>query len=335
MGFFGSLPPILRAFQCLRRYRDTKNVFPHLANFAKYFMSVLYLMTLSLYRIRDTPQLRSIFITFACLNAIFCSVWDLFMDWSLCNPNAKHPFLRNVLGFRRVWVYYVAMVLDPILRFNWIFYAIYTHDIQHSAVLSFFVGFSEICRRGMWSIFRVENEHCTNVHRFRASRDIPLPYALTTPDDTVSTYEETYEPATQQDPILGSPYAGAEDAGTATGTELDLERVATADTLRRRRTLQQQQQQQPPPPVRGMSRVGAMLAAAHAQDFERKKKPDALSGATENMDGDGVSSEFDDEDEDEEDDDNGDEAEADYDAFEDSQNGTGEGEDNGSKTVPN
>ncbi|KAK2756521.1 hypothetical protein FQN54_005414 [Arachnomyces sp. PD_36] len=335
MGFFASLPPILRALQCLRRYRDTKNVFPHLANFMKYLMSVLYLMTLSLYRITDSTKYRAIFITFACINAIFCSVWDLFMDWSLFNPNAKHPFLRNVLGFRKVWVYYAAMILDPILRFNWVFYAIYAHDIQHSAVLSFFVAFSEVCRRGMWSIFRVENEHCANVHRFRASRDIPLPYALSPPVDAMSIDEGAYDRTLQQDPILGSPYGGATETGTTTGADVDLERVATTDTTRRRRMVDQQE---PGPMVRGMSRVGALMATAHAQDFERKKKPDALSGDIKDMGGDEMRTEdsTDYEDDDDDDDDEEDEEGIEDDGtFDDPENRAERGEDVESKEPQN
>ncbi len=66
------------------------------------------------------------------------------------------------------------MALDPILRFNWIFYVIFTNNLQHSALLSFMVSLSEVLRRAMWTLFRVENEHCTNVGRFRASRDVPF-----------------------------------------------------------------------------------------------------------------------------------------------------------------
>ncbi|EGE07104.1 EXS family protein, partial [Trichophyton equinum CBS 127.97] len=136
-GFVTTIPSIWRGFQCLRRYYDTRNAFPHLVNFGKYSFSILYYLTLSLYRIDKSTTLRGIFITFACLNAIYASVWDLAMDWSLCNPYSKNPYLRDFLGFRRRWVYYVAMIIDPILRFNWILYAIFIHDIQHSAVLSF------------------------------------------------------------------------------------------------------------------------------------------------------------------------------------------------------
>lgn len=62
------------------------------------------------------------------------------------------------------------MLIDPIIRFNWIFYVIYANDMQHSNVVSFFVALSEACRRGVWIVFRVENEHCTKYHAFRFSQ---------------------------------------------------------------------------------------------------------------------------------------------------------------------
>ncbi|KAJ6155511.1 hypothetical protein N7470_006077 [Penicillium chermesinum] len=175
LGFFTCFPSVLRAFQCIRRYVDTRNAFPHLLNLGKYIFGVLYYATLSMYRIDRHPRFQAVFITFALLNAVYTSVWDLIMDWSLGNAFAAHPFLRENLAFRRAWVYYVAMVINVVIRFNWIFYAIFVHDIQHSAILSFIVGLTEVSRRGIWTIFRVENEHCTNVTLFRASRDVPLP----------------------------------------------------------------------------------------------------------------------------------------------------------------
>lgn len=100
------------------------------------------------------------------------------MDFSLLQPDARHPFLRDILGLKRRWVYYAIMVIDPILRFGWIFYAIFTHDMQHSTITSFLVSLSEVVRRGMWALLRVENEHCGNVAQYKASRDVPLPYDL-------------------------------------------------------------------------------------------------------------------------------------------------------------
>lgn len=159
LGFFTALPGIWRALQCLRRYHDTRNVFPHLVNCGKYMFTILYYMSLSLYRFSPHPSLMAMFIVFASVNAIYCSAWDIVMDWSLLDPHADHRFLRPVLAFDVAWPYYLAIVVDPIIRFNWILYAVYTHNLQHSTKIAFLVGLTEVLRRGMWVIFRVENEH--------------------------------------------------------------------------------------------------------------------------------------------------------------------------------
>lgn len=274
LGFFSTLPGIWRALQCIRRYYDTRNVFPHLVNCGKYTATILFYITLSIYRIQKTTEHRAIFISFATINATYCSIWDVIMDWSLGDPYAKNRFLRDTLGYKKVWMYYVAMVIDPILRFNWVFYAIYINDLQHSAVLSFVVALSEICRRGMWTLFRVENEHCTNVGRFRASRDIPLPYDLpsTTPSPTASsTRPSTDLPAQTQTP---APSPDLPRTLTPANALTPTRTHETSASLRRRRRRGHSGSEQPSPMVRGLSRVGTMLHAAHAQDFERKRRPE-------------------------------------------------------------
>ncbi|EEP78924.1 conserved hypothetical protein [Uncinocarpus reesii 1704] len=240
--------------------------------------SILYYMTLSLYRINKIESLRATFIVFALVNAIYSSIWDVAMDWSLGNPFSRNPFLRDSLGFRKRWVYYMAMIIDPILRFNWIFYAIFTHDVQHSAILSFLVSLSEVCRRGIWSIFRVENEHCTNVSRFRASRDVPLPYDL--PSDTFDQHSRPFESTTIQQAAAGVPIAHLPPATPATG--VDVERLAADNTtpsgMRHRHGTQPSET-----PGGTLARVGTMLANAHAEDFERRKRPGVV-GSTHDHD---------------------------------------------------
>ncbi|CAG7923077.1 unnamed protein product [Penicillium olsonii] len=255
LGFFQCLPSVWRAFQCIRRYLDTRNAFPHLLNLGKYLFGVLYYATLSMYRIELYTRFQAAFITFALLNAVYTSVWDLIMDWSLGNPYAKTPMLREVLAFRRVWVYYAAMVLDVVVRFNWIFYAIFITNIQQSALLSFVIGVSEVCRRGVWSIFRVENEHCTNVLLFRASRDVPLPYDIPTATPDLDGSPEDVQLQEQQQQQVSTPFMAADvEHGTPSGSSV---------RTRHRR------------PSIGISRVGTIVASAHAQDFERRRLPTA------------------------------------------------------------
>lgn len=263
MGFLSTVPSIWRSFQCLRRYFDTRNVFPHIANLGKYSFSILYYMTLSLYRIQRVDQPRAIFITCASINSVYASIWDLAMDWSLCNPYSKNRFLRDSLAFHSHWVYYLAMAIDPILRFNWILYAISPHGYQHSAILSFFLAFSEVCRRGMWSIFRVENEHCTNVSRFRASRDVPLPYEIPSQARISVGRLEEQNFLTPQLSFLSSSQAATDgDEQNQPGPSPQRRMPSSLEI------------------PRTLSRVGTMLATAHAQDFERRKQPGILENSS-------------------------------------------------------
>ena len=185
----------------------------------------------------------------------------------LCQPYAEHAFLRDVLGYKRPWVYYLAMFLDPILRFNWIFYAIYSNELQHSALLSFFVGFSEVCRRGMWTLFRVENEHCTNVGRFRASRDVPLPYEIGPPSPPTpvepGVSDENQPP--REHPGRSPAWWSSPSHGATSST---LEAQPPSPSLRRRGPVPNNT-----PIQRGIARVGTMIGQAHAQDFEKKRRP--------------------------------------------------------------
>ena len=135
-------------------------------------------MSLSFYRIHRTAEMKALFITLATINSIYSSIWDVLIDWSLGDPYARYPLLRNVLGFKWLWLYYVAMILDPVLRLSWIFYIIYGDVNNHSTTASFFIALAEVLRRIMWTLLRIENEHCANVGNFRASRDIALPYDI-------------------------------------------------------------------------------------------------------------------------------------------------------------
>ena len=166
------------------------------------------------------------------------------------------------------------MVFDPILRFNWIFYAIYSQEVQHSALLSFLVSLSEVFRRGMWTLFRVENEHCTNVGRFRASRDVPLPYDLRSPSqppsptvDLATRWDQLPAPMTRHNTYDGTSFAGL-------STNIEAQQFPSSSSLRRRATLTESET----PIIRGIARVGTAINKAHAQDFERRRPTEATTG---------------------------------------------------------
>ena len=267
MGFFSSLPSIWRFLQCLRRYMDTGDWFPHLANMLKYSFTTLYYCLLSVYRIDNRERNRIPFIIFAAINTLYTSSWDIMMDWSLLQRGSKNKLLRDNLFFKRPIYYYCAMVIDVILRFQWIFYAFFTSQIQQLAVTSFCVALAELIRRFIWIFFRVENEHCTNVTLFRASRNSPLPYAIS------SKVERSIRKLVE---LKYSNLDHAEPMQENTNTErahqnedeadIGLSRIPTAKSkespgeLRRRSTVKST-----------MGTFTDALNKAHIKDFQRRK----------------------------------------------------------------
>ena len=274
-----------RLLQCLRRYKDTGNKFPHLLNGGKYTATILFNATLSIHRMDSRTSTKAVYITFGIINGIYTSFWDIYYDWSLGDPHAKHPFLRKELGYKKVWWYYTAMVIDPILRNNWVLYTIIPLQLQHSAVTSFCVSLTEILRRGMWSVFRVENEHCTNVGRFRASRDVPLPYSLPPEEeeeDHTSGIPRGPVQIDEEQPDEQHPWSSLEAQGnlpaTTSGADFDRAQPPAQAPARRRRggggASSAQDDFRPSPLQRAFTHVGDIFRDAHAEDFERKMKPE-------------------------------------------------------------
>lgn len=324
LGFLSTLPGIIRMVQCFRRYADTRAKFPHLANAAKYGCTIMQYMTLSIFRIQKTLPNRAVFVLFATINSIYTSSWDLVVDWSLLDFRSHNFLLRDTLAYKQHWSYYAAMIIDPIIRFNWIFYGIpyFSDELQHSAILSFLIALTEVFRRGMWVAFRVENEHCTNVGRFRASRDVKLPFKM---NEATENHPLDHDPSARR--IVSSPNPASIAStktprrrlpGQSSPHDTDIEAGVTTEhqvdsspgmaSLRRYRSRQGMTPSQPSPGQGIVSRIGTILQGAHAQDFERRRKPysgDARS-SKEHLAGD---EEDDEEDEDEDEDVHGTDAE--------------------------
>ncbi|KAL4283904.1 hypothetical protein GQ457_16G010460 [Hibiscus cannabinus] len=87
--------------------------------------------------------------------------WDIVKDWGLLNRNSANPWLRDKLAVPHKGVYYVAMVLNCVLRLAWMqqVLGIQTVPFLHKTALAAVVASLEIVRRGIWNFFRLENEH--------------------------------------------------------------------------------------------------------------------------------------------------------------------------------
>lgn len=209
---------------------------------------------LMLWRIYRHWHFLALFATIASINSIYCSFWDVVMDFSLGSFRAKYPGLKKELLFSRAWYYYAEIVVDIILRFNWVFYVIFAYDRQHASIVSFSIALSEVFRRAIWAVFRIENEQCANNRRLRANREPDVPYLSSVVEDVA------------QDPSAPAGVAVGSQHGFVPGTW----EARFADS----------------PAGQVLRRVGSTLATAHAEDFVRKKPEDVHEETEIDSDGD-------------------------------------------------
>ncbi|SCZ99268.1 BZ3500_MvSof-1268-A1-R1_Chr3-1g05915 [Microbotryum saponariae] len=200
-----SLPAIWRLGQSLRRYIDSDGLVIHMLNGGKYTASILQFCFYYSWRIDGSTSIarKAIWIMFAVTNSCYTATWDIVMDWSLLQKNSKNFLLRNELGFRdQKWAYYVATVVNIILRFSWVIYI--TDSGPSLALKGFIVALLEACRRIVWNTFRVESEHCGNVDGYRVTRNVPLPYtpAIMRPRDDQDDHDDLASPRTRKQVVF-------------------------------------------------------------------------------------------------------------------------------------
>ncbi|XP_032309398.1 xenotropic and polytropic retrovirus receptor 1 [Drosophila ananassae] len=177
------LPAWFRFAQCLRRYRDSREAFPHLVNAGKYsttFMVVIFATLKSFYSSHyastfDNPY-TWLWIIASIVSSCYAYTWDIKMDWGLFDKNAgENTFLREEVVYSSTGFYYFAIVEDLALRFIWVLSFYLTEmKIVSSDIMTSITGILEVFRRFVWNFFRLENEHLNNCGKFRAVRDISI-----------------------------------------------------------------------------------------------------------------------------------------------------------------
>ncbi|XP_038063830.1 xenotropic and polytropic retrovirus receptor 1 homolog [Patiria miniata] len=175
------LPAWFRFAQCLRRYRDTRQAFPHLVNAGKYsttFFVVIFASLVSTtiddYAHFYQNPLFYIWMLSAFISSCYTLTWDLKMDWGLLEISAESKLLRKEIVYWDKY-YYFAMVEDFLLRFIWtVSVSLELLGAVHGDILRSILAPLEVFRRFVWNFFRLENEHLNNCGQFRAVRDISI-----------------------------------------------------------------------------------------------------------------------------------------------------------------
>ncbi|KAK3921286.1 Xenotropic and polytropic retrovirus receptor 1 [Frankliniella fusca] len=176
-------PAWLRFAQCLRRYRDTREANPHLANAVKYFTVFVVIFFTSLathyedyYEHQYLNPYFYLWILSSIGSSMFAYIWDIKLDWGLFDKNAgNNKFLREEIVYSSVWYYYFGIVEDLLLRFGWVFsLSLSELGYVHGELMVTILSPLEVFRRFVWNFFRLENEHLNNCGKFRAVRDISV-----------------------------------------------------------------------------------------------------------------------------------------------------------------
>ena len=164
------LPALWRLFQCLRCFYDTREV-RHLINAGKYSTTFPVVVFATLFAVKVKPgfslahlNLNDVGWIIICwllssfVHALYTFIWDIYCDWGLLQLR-KGTLLRPKILYRSKCFYFIAIVLDMILRFAWtlkLTLAIVWHvdsDLIYTGLVV-----AEILRRFVWNFFRVEFE---------------------------------------------------------------------------------------------------------------------------------------------------------------------------------
>ncbi|XP_022670027.1 xenotropic and polytropic retrovirus receptor 1-like isoform X3 [Varroa destructor] len=177
------LPAWFRFAQCLRRYRDTREAFPHLVNAGKYsttFFTITFSTLFNLYKSQyeslSSNPFFYLWVVSMIVSSCYTYTWDIRMDWGLFDANAgENRFLREEIVYSSIHYYYGAIVADLLLRFGWTLSLSLTElGLIHADLMVTILSPLEVFRRFVWNFFRLENEHLNNCGKFRAVRDISV-----------------------------------------------------------------------------------------------------------------------------------------------------------------
>ncbi|KAF3644000.1 Phosphate transporter PHO1 -like protein 5 [Capsicum annuum] len=166
-----------RFIQCLRRLFEEKDSMQGL-NALKYFSTIVALVMRTLYDQKRGTFWRVMAASTSGITTVANTYWDLVIDWGLLQRNSRNRWLRDKLLVPHKIVYFVAIVLDIILRFVWMQLVLDIRELPflHRKAFVAVVACLEILRRGIWNFFRLENEHLNNVGKYRAFKSVPLPF---------------------------------------------------------------------------------------------------------------------------------------------------------------
>ncbi|KAM3706780.1 hypothetical protein ACJW30_03G178800 [Castanea mollissima] len=137
----------------------------------------LYPVTLPDFFLAD--QLTSQVQAFRSFELYICyySLGEYSRRQSKCLSHGVYNTFYFIVAVIPYWLRFLQ-VLNIVLRFAWMQLVLEfrLHSLHKMTIITIF-SCLEIIRRGIWSFFRLENEHLNNVGKYRAFKSVPLPFS--------------------------------------------------------------------------------------------------------------------------------------------------------------
>ena len=145
----------------------------HMGNTFKYLSSIISAVISYVYNLGYT-NLLWLWIFSSTISTLYAYLWDLNFDWALLEKNQKNWLLRKYITFEPKRNYYIVMVTNFLMRMAWTLTLSpsIARYFGNSSLLSLVTGCIEIIRRGIWNLFRIEQEHIKKCNEFRAIPDM-------------------------------------------------------------------------------------------------------------------------------------------------------------------
>ncbi|KYQ89267.1 SPX domain-containing protein [Tieghemostelium lacteum] len=248
-----ALPYYWRVMQCFRRYYETRRFFPHITSAIRSIFSIVSLILSYValrYSTENWSSLKAIWFCINIIGSFYKWYADLAVDWGFLLNRKSNPAwpLREKLVFKKKFIYYLAIVIDLLLRFLWLLvFLIRVSSSSHrldNPVFLFFFSLGEVFWASQFIFFRVESEHCLSADHYNTFQDIPMPFSeeYTQYMESLETKHKAKQQNSQQGLTLGSSIKNSTNSLT-NSTTLPI----SPNTTNIDNTVVNQQQQSPKP----------------------------------------------------------------------------------------
>ncbi|CAI9109743.1 OLC1v1009620C3 [Oldenlandia corymbosa var. corymbosa] len=146
-----------RVLQCLRRLFEEGD-YHQFFNALKYASTIVAVVLRTIYSFRRGATWRIMAAASSGVTTVYSTYWDIVMDWGLLNRTSKNPWLRDKLLVANKNVYFIAMVVNILLRLVWMQLILdFQAPFLHRKAMIALVACLEILRRCIWNFFRSNN----------------------------------------------------------------------------------------------------------------------------------------------------------------------------------